>query len=173
MLSNIQRFQENQKPLVVLFNGTNKEDEADPTRVGLRAASEYSVASPINTLTKADVRSVALALGLPNFNYAASPCLRSRLALGVPATDQALQRVEAAETYVRRVLPLTVAANLRVRTLAKQKAVIEVDEELLDQAVAMLGEPERKEIIDLGFNDLEIRSFRSGSVSQAYEVQLY
>lgn len=39
------------------------------------------------------VRAAAKHLGLPNWRHAASPCLRSRLALGVLATDDALLRV--------------------------------------------------------------------------------
>ena len=73
---------------VVLFNGTNKEDRLDPTRVGLQAAANFGVASPIDGLTKDEVRAAARLLGLPNWRHAASPCLRSRLALGVAATDE-------------------------------------------------------------------------------------
>jgi uncharacterized protein len=50
---------------VVLFNGTNKEDRADPTRVGLIAANNFAVESPIDTLMKEEVRAVARHLGLP------------------------------------------------------------------------------------------------------------
>jgi len=99
---------------VVLYNGTNAEDRMDVTRVGLKAAQNYSVASPISDLTKDQVRSVARHLGLPNWNHAASPCLRSRLALGVLATDDALRRVEEAEGLVREALPwIDVHHNLR------------------------------------------------------------
>ena len=79
-------------------------------------------------------------LGLPNWNHAASPCLRSRLALGVLATDEALRRVEQAEELVREALPwVDVHHNLRVRTLAKKRAVVEIDHSLLDGAQATLG----------------------------------
>ncbi|CAN0403022.1 unnamed protein product, partial [Ectocarpus sp. 8 AP-2014] len=40
---------------VVLFNGTNKDDKRDTTRVGLKAAADFQVASPIDMLTKAEV----------------------------------------------------------------------------------------------------------------------
>lgn len=40
------------------------------------------------------VRAVSRELGLPNWNHAASPCLRSRLAFGVQATPERLQLVE-------------------------------------------------------------------------------
>ncbi|MBL0176337.1 MAG: hypothetical protein IPP94_13910 [Ignavibacteria bacterium] len=66
----------------VLFNGSNADDLQDPTRVGLKAASEFRVASPLSELTKADVRDLARHAGLPNWDTAASPCLRFRVSTG-------------------------------------------------------------------------------------------
>ena len=107
------QWEESAKP--VLYNGTNADDRLDPTRVGkcllvassrkdkqvahcccgvhwllvtgLVAASEFNVVSPLSELTKQEVRDVAKFLGLPNWNAAASPCLRSRLQFGVRATE--------------------------------------------------------------------------------------
>merc|ERR1711924_88803 len=98
----------------VLFNGTNADDRSDETRVGLVAAEAYSVASPIDTLTKHQVREVARELGLPNWDVAASPCLRSRLAFGVEATASSLQLVERGEKMVRSALQLGDTRNLRL-----------------------------------------------------------
>lgn len=55
--------------------------------LGLVAASEFNVVSPLSHLPKQEVRDVAKYLGLPNWNAAASPCLRSRLQFGVEATQ--------------------------------------------------------------------------------------
>eukprot|EP01051_Picozoa_sp_SAG22_P022841 SAG22_NODE_5639_length_979_cov_0.913636_1_plen_105_part_00 len=41
------------------------------------------VASPLRSLTKDQVRATSKELDLPNWSHAASPCLRSRLALNV------------------------------------------------------------------------------------------
>lgn len=52
---------------------------------------------------------LARAAGLPNSDLAASPCLRSRLQLGVLALPQTLAAVEILESEVRRcakLLPL-------------------------------------------------------------------
>ncbi|CAM9610452.1 unnamed protein product, partial [Phaeothamnion confervicola] len=149
---------------VVLFNGTNKDDRRDPTRVGLVAASDFGVASPIDTLTKDEVRSVAHELGLPNWDAAASPCLRSRLALGVAATPLRLQRIEAAESLVRTELGLGATDNLRVRTLLGESAIVEVDGDRLGEATRRL-ETLRDGLLPLGFASLQVKSFRSGSVS--------
>ncbi|CAI5528736.1 unnamed protein product, partial [Closterium sp. Naga37s-1] len=82
---------------VTLFNGTNADDLSDPSRLGLLAALHCRVVSPLARLPKAAVRAVARAAGLPNWDLAASPCLRSRLAFGVEATASTLILVERAE----------------------------------------------------------------------------
>ena len=79
---------------LTLYNGTNLDDLSDPTRVGLLAASKFNVYSPLSKLPKVEVRKLAKHLGLPNHNYAASPCLRSRLAFGVEATSDHLRKIE-------------------------------------------------------------------------------
>jgi len=166
----------NSDPFVVvtLFNGTNAEDRQDPTRVGLKAARNFRVRSPIDHLSKNEVRALAQALGLPNWQHAASPCLRSRLALGVPAVEEHLQKVEAAEELVRATLGggesgaaglLGVHHNVRVRLLAQGKAVIEVDEELLESAASFLVAMEGRMKAELGFAGVTLRAFKSGSVN--------
>lgn len=42
----------------VLYNGTNADDQLDPTRLGLVAASQFEVVSPLGQLTKSEVREV-------------------------------------------------------------------------------------------------------------------
>lgn len=154
---------------VTLFNGTNAEDRQDPTRVGLKAAHNFRVRSPIDHLTKLQVRALAQTLGLPNWQHAASPCLRSRLALGVPAVEEHLRKVEAAEGVVRGTLGaagvLSVEHNLRVRLLAQGKAVIEVDEELVAAAASFLVAMEGRMQEELGFGAVSLRAFKSGSVN--------
>jgi uncharacterized protein len=167
-----------------LYNGTNADDLQDPTRLGLIAASNFSVQSPIAHLTKAEVRRAARHLGLPNWNYAASPCLRSRLALGVPAVQEHLQRIERAERFVRQQLStlstttatatviLDETSNLRVRLLSGNRACIEVDHDLLEAASQQLlttadGSWQAYFCDELGFASVDIRSFKSGSVSVA------
>jgi PP-loop superfamily ATP-utilizing enzyme len=174
-----------------LYNGTNADDVLDPTRLGLIAANNYRVQSPIRHISKADVRRAARHLGLPNWNYAASPCLRSRLALGVPAVQEHLQRIERAERFVRQQLSersttasmsmsasantttkpaatvLDETSNLRVRLLAGNRACIEVDPENLKAASQQLEQGSWQEHFcnDLGFTSVDIRSFKSGSVA--------
>lgn len=136
---------------VTLLNGTNADDKLDETRVGLLAAMQFKVQSPLELITKDDVRRASRAVGLPNWNYAASPCLRSRLAFGVEATAYHLKLIERAERFVRDYLLQTPllqhqdpsncndarpdvspnTLNLRVRFLANHRAAIELDPQIL------------------------------------------
>jgi PP-loop superfamily ATP-utilizing enzyme len=153
---------------VVLYNGTNADDTRDPTRLGLVAASNFRVESPLLQTTKADVRRAAKHLGLPNHDYAAAPCLRSRLAFGVEATRAHLQAVGEAERRVRAALELDPTANLRVRMLARNQAMVELDQHvLIDTDAENLLDREGFENVfqELGFASYGVRAFKSGAVA--------
>lgn len=149
---------------VQLYNGTNADDLLDPTRVGLLAARQHNVRSPLQSYTKAQVRQAARHLGLSNWNAAASPCLRSRLALGVQATAQHLRTIELAERHVRSVLQghLSEESNVRVRMLSNNRARIELDESVVDAARSVEWHPD---FVAMGFDGVSVRPFRSGSVA--------
>jgi len=154
----------NDSSTVVLFNGTNKDDLKDSTRVGLKAAENFNVASPLIGITKEEVRLAAKTLGLPNWNIAASPCLRSRLAFGVHATPINLKKVEEAEKIVRANLFLQEHHNLRVRQLSQMNAVVEVDSAILEEA-ALVFPTVQEQLSALGFNEIKLKQFKSGSLS--------
>ena len=153
---------------VVLFNGTNADDLEDPTRLGLVAAETFGVFSPLAGLSKAEVREMAREQGLPNWDAAASPCLRSRLQLGVPATPARLAAVEAAEEVVRAGLALGAHQSLRVRLLEGNEGVVEVEPALVEAAAALLRRPDTAAALrSAGFAPgLRARAFRSGSLSR-------
>jgi len=163
-------FEEEARDGVVLYNGTNADDVHDPTRVGLLAAKNFKVVQPLQALnaSKEQVRQVASELGLINAHFAASPCLRSRLALGVRATPEALRRVEQAELVVKEALASANLhaphLNLRVRHLGDGSARIELDSNTLAQAQEqeVLNEVGSR-IATLGFPAVKFAPFRSGS----------
>lgn len=147
-----------------LYNGTNSDDLTDPTRLGLIAAKNFSVQSPLRLTTKDNVRVAARFLGLPNWNYAASPCLRSRLALGVEAIPQHLERIEKAERHIRQALSLDPTNNMRVRLLANGRAMVEVEDKTLAEAKQSL-KLWYPLFMELGFSSVDVRAFKSGSVA--------
>ncbi len=147
---------------VVLFSGNNAEDMQDPTRVGIRAAREHAVCSPLERFSKADVRALSRHAGLPNWQAAASPCLRSRLQAGVPATAEHLHRIEEAEKRLRLLFGLAEDVNFRVRQLPGDEAMVEIDAPLLERIDLAHC---RDLLLPLGFAAVGKRAFRSGSVS--------
>jgi PP-loop superfamily ATP-utilizing enzyme len=170
-LANTEQPSHTNPALVRLYNGTNADDLLDSTRVGLLAAAQFQVISPLEYITKAQVRVAAQHLGLPNHHIAASPCLRSRLALGVAAIPEHLQRIEQAERHVRHALQLPETASFRVRLLSGQRARLEVEEEYMERAQQFLlledGASLRHVFLQqLGFADVTLAVFRSGSVAR-------
>ena len=91
-----------ERGLRCILNGANRDDLGD-WRPGLRAADQAGVRAPLVAcgLGKAEVRAVARALGLPNWDKPAQPCLASRLPYGTPVTAGRLAAVEAVEQALR------------------------------------------------------------------------
>jgi uncharacterized protein len=109
-------------------------DDLSDLRPGHRAAVEAGVRAPLAEagLTKADVRTLSRALGLPTWDLPASPCLSSRIPFGTPVTNEALRRIERAEEALRtlgfrelRVRHL--GASARVEIAAEEMARLEED----------------------------------------------
>jgi pyridinium-3,5-biscarboxylic acid mononucleotide sulfurtransferase len=85
-----------------VVDGGNADDLGDH-RPGRRAAQERGLRSPLQELglTKAEVRGMARALGLPNWDKPSAACLSSRIPYGKAITLEALGQVESAESYLR------------------------------------------------------------------------
>jgi uncharacterized protein len=157
--------------VAVICSGANLDDQGD-YRPGLTAAAEHAVRHPLQEagFTKADVRALARAWGLPTWDKPASPCLSSRLAPGVEVTRERTGRVEAAETYLRSLG----YRECRVRVHEGELARIEVPAAEL----ARLADPARREALvrhlrELGFRfvTLDLEGFRSGSLNTLVSLE--
>jgi uncharacterized protein len=143
--------------------GANHDDLGD-YRPGLRAASELGVLSPLAEagLTKPEVRALARALGLGNWNHPSSPCLASRLPYGVKVTREKLQQVALGEAYLRALN----FAVVRVRNTGPT-ARIEVPLDDLPRLLSL-----REALVayfkQIGFQyiTLDLEGFRSGSLNE-------
>ncbi|RRD06052.1 ATP-dependent sacrificial sulfur transferase LarE [Arachnia propionica] len=82
--------------------GENADDLARPDRPGRRAAIEHAVCHPLADagLTKAQIRELGRALGVPSADKPASPCLASRIPHGDPVTPEKLAQIDHAEDAV-------------------------------------------------------------------------
>ena len=85
-----------------VLEGANADDRRD-YRPGRRAAQEARVPSPLAAagLTKAEIRELARARGLPNWDAPSQACLASRLPYGVEITVERLERIAKAEAALR------------------------------------------------------------------------
>ncbi len=155
----------------VVCDGNNADDLGDH-RPGLQAARQRKVRSPLAEcgLTKADIRALARAWGLPIWDKPASPCLSSRIAYGEEVTPQRLAMVERAERFLRE----RGFQPLRVRYHRGDLARIEVDA----AAVARFADEQlRRETVELlksiGFKyvSIDLEGFRSGSLNAVLPVE--
>ncbi|WP_447979181.1 ATP-dependent sacrificial sulfur transferase LarE [Candidatus Nitrospira bockiana] len=119
-----------------VVDGTHLDDLGDD-RPGLRAAREWGVRSLLVEagLCKADVRNLARALGLSNWDKPAAACLSSRIPRGTTITVEKLRRVERAE----RVLFDEGFNQFRVRDHG-DVARLELDA----HGLALMGDTERR-----------------------------
>lgn len=85
----------------VVMDGFNADDKGD-YRPGHQAASEHGTVSPLAEagLGKEAVRAIARHLGLSVWDKPAAACLSSRIPYGTPVTEEALARIDAAETVL-------------------------------------------------------------------------
>jgi pyridinium-3,5-biscarboxylic acid mononucleotide sulfurtransferase len=153
-----------------IADGSNADDRGD-YRPGRKAAREFGVISPLDEagLTKADIRALSHAAGLPTWDEPASACLSSRIPYYSEVSPEKLRSIEAAESVLRdegfRVL--------RVRHHG-DVARIEVGREELPRLV----EPAMSDRIDakiraLGFKfvAVDLKGYRLGSLNEGLKLR--
>ena len=149
-----------------VLDGVNRDDLCDH-RPGIEAARERGVSSPLAELQidKAGVRALSRALGFPWWDKPAQPCLASRFPYGEGINAERLQRVGAAEAWLRQ----RGFQELRVRSQG-ETARIEVPPSALQRLVE---EPTRTAVVEtllgLGFSavSLDLEGLVSGKLNRA------
>jgi uncharacterized protein len=148
-----------------VVHGANADDLGD-YRPGTRAAIEAGARAPLQDvgMTKAEIRALSRELGLPTWDAPSMACLASRFPYGTALSEEGLQRVDAAEAYIRERCGLV---QLRVRDHFPI-ARLEIPEADMD---ALLDPEARAEIVarlrELGYTyvSLDLAGFRSGSMN--------
>ncbi len=146
--------------------GINTDDTGD-FRPGHRAATESGVLSPFLdvSLSKAEIRALSRAAGLPTAELPASACLSSRLPYGTEVTPERLRQIERGEALLR-------AMGFRQVRLRHHGDVarVEVDPSELPFALepAMAGAIAAA-LRPLGFRwvCLDLEGYRTGSLNEA------
>ena len=157
LLSRIQEVAGSQ----AIVDGTNVDDMGED-RPGIQAGKQLGVRSPLleANCNKSDIRQLAQALGLANWNKPAAACLSSRITRGIPITRNLLSRVEQAEAF----LLSQGLTQVRVRVHG-ETARIEVGQ----SEIAMLTEEARRTRVlkafkEIGFHTVtvDLEGYRAG-----------
>jgi uncharacterized protein len=157
--------------LAHLVHGANVDDGAD-YRPGQRAAAEVGARAPLleARLGKREVRALALALGLPNAEKPAAPCLSSRVPYGERVTVEKLRQIGAAERALRELG----FAEVRVRHHGEVARI-----EVAVEEIPRLAQPETRSAVlraltRLGFAyvAVDLVGFRSGSLNEVLPLRL-
>lgn len=87
-----------------VLEGSNA-DDADDYRPGMQALKELGIESPLKEahLSKREIREQLKTAGFPDWDLPASACMASRIPYNTPILPAALQRIEAAEAYLRNL----------------------------------------------------------------------
>ncbi|HSV97103.1 MAG TPA: ATP-dependent sacrificial sulfur transferase LarE [Spirochaetota bacterium] len=157
-----------ERGLAFVIEGSNLDDKGD-YRPGERAVRELGVRSPLREagLTKAEIRELARAMGLSNWDKPAQACLASRFPYGTRITAERLELVGRAE----RVLAGMGLSQFRVRYHGEIARIETLREEMplvLEERAAGLIASRFREI---GFRyvALDIQGYRMGSLNEVLE----
>lgn len=147
-------------------DGSNADDAGD-YRPGMRALRELGIASPLLEagLTKSDIRALSRRMGLGTADKPSMACLATRIPYGTPLDQTTLQRVEAAEDYLRaagfdqvRVRVHGDVARIEVKPSALGRLMAEETRQAVNERLRSLG---------FAFVSADLAGFRSGSMNTA------
>ncbi|NUQ70271.1 MAG: ATP-dependent sacrificial sulfur transferase LarE [Chthonomonadales bacterium] len=151
-----------------IADGSNADDVGD-FRPGMRAGTERNVRSPLREagLTKAEVRAIAGALGLPNWDKPSFACLSSRFPYGTEITYELLKQVDACERFLREI-------GLRQFRVRHHGPICRLEVEVQDFPVIL----DRREEILTRFREagyvyvaMDIEGFRSGKMNDPIRMR--
>ncbi|MGH3843013.1 MAG: ATP-dependent sacrificial sulfur transferase LarE [Pseudonocardiaceae bacterium] len=150
--------------------GTHVDDRRAAHRPGLRAAAELRVCEPLADIgaTKHVVRMLAAHWDLSVRDKPSTPCLASRIAVGVPVTVNALGVVERAELAAGGYLgeQQVPVRDLRVRLLGSAGFRVELDQAALDVVSVQTRAGLLARVAEAGVHGKgELARYHSGSLS--------
>ncbi len=148
----------------VLVYGANVDDLGDH-RPGMQSARQRGVRAPMidAALSKAEIRELSRALGLPTWDKPSFACLSSRFQYGDRITADKLRRIDAAETFMKELG----FRQFRVRHHDRLARI-----ELAHEELGRLWEDDRHTRIVTRFRELgyvyvtiDLAGFQSGSAN--------
>lgn len=158
-----------ERKIGTIVEGSNA-DDVDDWRPGMKAARDLNVVSPLREagLAKAEIRAIAQALGLPNWDKPSAPCLSSRIAYGVRIDRTKLDQVAGGEAFLRE-------QGFRILRVRHHDDIgrIEVAPEEMDR---LLEPAMRRRVADhmkgLGFRyvAVDLMGYRTGSLNEGFHT---
>lgn len=163
-LGDILNAYQRQHGYAAVADGSNLDDTRD-VRPGRKAMKEARFRSPMieAEMNKADVRAVARALGLENWDKPSMACLASRIPYGTQVSVQNLSQVERAEGFLRGL-------GLRQVRVRHHDSVARIEVEGEDFPLVL---SRREEIAarfkEIGYTHtaLDLAGYRTGSLNEA------
>lgn len=159
--------------LAYVLDGENA-DDVDDYRPGSRATRELGICSPFRELgiTKAQIRELSAALGLPTANKPAMPCLATRIPYGSKITLEKLKMIEAAEEFIHSH-GLQV---IRVRYHEVSTGALASLEAGSSELVQLCADPSlfkqiADKLLEIGYAHvcLDMQGYRMGSLHESFE----
>jgi uncharacterized protein len=152
-----------------IADGTNADDLTD-FRPGRKASAEAGIRSPLLEagLTKAEIRQLSYAKGLPTWDRPASPCLASRIPYGIPVTAETLNKIALGEQYLHSL-------GIRELRLRHHGDIARIELDPADMAKIITPEI-RQDIVThlkaLGYKyvALDLTGYRIGSLNEVLNL---
>ena len=155
--------------IAMIVDGSNADDRSD-YRPGRKAAREHGVRSPLDEadLTKAQIRELSRAAGLPTWDEPASACLSSRIPYHSEVTDEKLQMIERAERVLRDL-------GFRVCRVRHHDALarLEIGRDEMERAFEPhVREQIVRELRALGYQHvaIDLQGYRMGSLNEGLRL---
>lgn len=145
-----------------LLDGTNADDVGD-YRPGMRALAELGILSPLKELgfTKAEIRRLSAARGLPTAEKPALACLATRIPFGTPLDEKTMARIDEAET---RLMALGFP-KVRVRAHGNVARIEVPKERIVDAAERAPEIAEAVRACGFDFAALDLDGYKMGSLN--------
>ncbi len=159
-----------ERGIATIVDGNNAEDRGD-YRPGRQAAREAGVRSPLDEagLTKAEIRQLSRAAGLPTWDEPASACLSSRIPYATEVTGEKLQAIDAAENVLHDL-------GFRVCRVRHHGDTARLEIDPADMRRALDDEVRAtilRELRTLGFRyvTLDLQGYRTGSLNEVLSLR--
>jgi len=154
-----------EESILFVVEGSTLDDDRDH-RPGRMAVQELGIRSPLREagFTKAQVRELSKALGLPTWDKPSFACLASRFPYEEEITEKGLKMVDAAEDYLFELG----FKQVRVRHYGNLARIEVLKEEMARLMSGSLMEEVVNHLKKIGYRyvTLDLQGFRSGSMNE-------